>query len=119
MINGTRVNIGADVFSVKFPNGVVIQGNTQFDTFCLVLKEIGVERASQFALSTDKLRRYGSPYVGTQIYAKIKNTSGYSYERCDGFYVIKGLSAPNMGRFLRYLSEYYNLKLEINIPGDR
>lgn len=114
-MNTKVLNNQAD-FMVKFPDGTLISrpNEKRFATYKAVIQKIGVAKVATFA-AISKLKRHGEPYIN-----KIKNEKliqkKYEQEIVDGYWVVNDFSVPNMVRFLRDLSIYYDLGLIIYNP---
>ena len=103
-------------FMVKFPDGTLISrpNEKRFATYKAVIQKIGLPKVATFA-SLTKIRRHGEPYVNKNKNEKLIQ-KGYEQEIVDGYWVVNDFSVPNMVRFLRDLSIYYDLGLTIYNP---
>ena len=111
---GTKVLNNQADFVVKFPDGSIVVGKPRFDTYRFTIQKIGIDRVSQFA-QISELKRLGQPYINRQR-NRVLDENGYKQEYIGGYYVISNLSALNMARFLRDLSNELNLGLTIYNP---
>ena len=103
---------GAKRFYVKFPNGTIIEKDTQFDTYLSVLETIGLDKVESIA-AKKRYTRLDCPFVSKEQYDTIlNNDQGFSYVKSGDYYIIKGIIAKSLIAFIYQISEELNLNLE-------
>lgn len=99
---------------IQFPDGNVIEEQTQFDTYVATLKRIGLEKAESVA-SDMRFTRKGAPLISKSPFESIlNNNSGFSYVEVDGFYIVKGISPDTMVTLIRHISDSLGLGITAN-----
>lgn len=106
-------NDGKIRLTVKFPDGAIISGKTQFDSYIEALKKIGLEKAEKIA-SEKRYSRLGCALITKVEEQEILNAANFSYVKEQGFYIVKGISLDTMRNILKLISQQLNLQLEIN-----
>lgn len=103
---------GAKRFYVKFPNGTIIEKDTQFDTYLSVLETIGLDKVESIA-AKKRYTRLDCPFVSKEQYDTIlNNDQGFSYVKSGDYYIIKGIVAKSLIAFIYQISGELNLNLE-------
>lgn len=95
---------------VKFPDGTVIKGTTQFDSYIQALEKIGIDKAADVVLKRNYTRNQ-TLLISKDKSESIENSSTFSYVQCGEYYVIKGIDT--MEGTLKSISKELNLGLII------
>ena len=105
----TKRNYGRALI-VKFPDGSVIKGPTQFDSYIQALEKIGIDKAADAVLKRNYTRNQ-APLISKEKSESIENSSTFSYVQRGEYYVIKGIDT--MEGTLKGISKELNLGLII------
>ncbi len=105
----TKRNYGRALI-VKFPDGTMIKGPTQFDSYIQALEKIGIDKAADAVLKRNYTRNQ-APLISKEKSESIENSSTFSYVQCGEYYVIKGIDT--MEGTLKGISKELNLGLII------
>ena len=97
---------------VKFPDGTIATGRTQFDTYFNALEKIGFDKVEAIA-SMKRYTRLDCPLISKiQYEAILNNTQGFSYVKADDYFVIKGIIVTTMKDFIVHISEELGLGID-------
>ena len=104
-------------FYVIFPDGTVIEENTQFETYTKTLERIGLDRAESIA-AEKRYTRKRCALIDRIQRDEILNSSGFSYVTINGFHIVKGILVNTMVDVLNNISEILNLGLDVKLTRE-
>lgn len=97
---------------VKFPDGTIVDGRTQFETYLNALKKIGIDSVESIA-SKKQYTRLDCPLVSKiQHDAILNNTQGFSYVNVEDYFIIKGIIVGTMKDFIVHISKELDLGID-------
>lgn len=95
---------------IKFPDGNVIKGDTQFDSYMQALKKIGIDKAAE-VVEKKGYSRHQAPLISKEKYEAIESSPTFSYVQSGDYYIIKGIDT--MEGTLKGISKELGLGLEV------
>lgn len=95
---------------IKFPDGTVIKGDSQFDSYMHALEKIGLDKAME-VVEKKGYSRNQAPLISKEKYDVIENSSTFSYVQNGDYYIIKGIDT--MEGTLKGISKELGLNLEV------
>lgn len=97
---------------VKFPDGTIATGRTQFETYFNALEKIGFDKVETIA-SMKRYTRLDCPLISKiQYEAILNNNQGFSYVKAGDYFVIKGIVVTTMKDFIVHISEELGLGID-------
>jgi hypothetical protein len=97
---------------VKFPDGTIATGRTQFETYFNALEKIGFDKVETIA-SMKRYTRLDCPLISKiQYEAILNNNQGFSYVKAGDYFVIKGIIVTTMKDFIVHISEELGLGID-------
>lgn len=95
---------------IKFPDGIVIKGTTQFDSYMQALEKIGLDKAAE-VIEKKGYSRNQAPLISKEKHEAIENSPTFSYVQNGEYYIIKGIDT--MEGTLKGISKELGLNLEV------
>ncbi len=95
---------------IKFPDGNVIKGDTQFDSYMQALKKIGIDKVAE-VVEKKGYSRHQAPLISKEKYEAIESSPTFSYVQSGDYYIIKGIDT--MEGTLKGISKELGLGLEV------
>lgn len=95
---------------IKFPDGTVIKGDSQFDSYMQALEKIGLEKAAA-VVEKKGYSRNQAPLISKEKHASIENSPTFSYVQNGDYYIIKGIDT--MEGTLKGISKELGLNLDV------
>lgn len=95
---------------IKFPDGTVIKGDSQFDSYMQALEKIGLDKAAA-VVEKKGYSRNQAPLISKEKHASIENSPTFSYVQNGDYYIIKGIDT--MEGTLKGISKELELNLEV------
>ena len=95
---------------IKFPDGTVIKGDTQFDSYMQALEKIGLDKAAE-VIEKKGYSRNQAPLISKEKHEAIENSPTFSYVQNGDYYIIKGIDT--MEGTLKGISKELGLNLEV------
>lgn len=95
---------------IKFPDGTIIKGATQFDSYIQALDKIGIDKAAE-VIEKKGYSRNQAPLISKEKYEDIENSPTFSYVQDGDYYIIKGIDT--MEGTLKGISKELGLNLEV------
>lgn len=103
---------------IQFPDGTIIEEQSQFDSYVTALKRIGLDRAAHVA-SDMRFTRKGAALISKTQSESIINSGSFTYVNVDGYNVVKGISPDTMVTLLRHISESLDLGISANYSSGK
>lgn len=95
---------------VKFQDGTLIKGDTQFDSYIQALEKIGLDNAAR-VIEKKGYSRNQAPLISKEKSEAIENSRTFSYVQVGDYFIIKGIDT--MEGTLKGISKELGLGLEV------
>lgn len=95
---------------IKFPDGTVIKGDTQFDSYMQALEKIGLDKAAE-VIAKKGYSRNQAPLISKVKSEAIEKSPTFSYVQNGDYYIIKGIDT--MEGTLKGISKELGLNLDV------